>query len=64
MANANMIILSQKSWLNPKIKIRKSPVGGQGMFALEKIEPGEDVLVFGEITLTKPKLKRKRKKDD
>lgn len=42
-----MIIASKKSWINPKIEIKNSPVSGRGMFALEKINVGEDILTFG-----------------
>lgn len=42
-----VIITSKKSWINPKIQIKNSSLGGRGMFALEKIEAGEDILTFG-----------------
>jgi len=42
-----MLITTKKSWINPKIEIRNSPIGGRGMFALEKIDVGEDILTFG-----------------
>jgi len=42
-----MIIFSKKPWINPKIEIRNSPLGGRGMFALEKIDIEENVLTFG-----------------
>lgn len=42
-----LILTSKTSWLNPKIEIRPSTIGGRGMFALGKIEVDEEVLVFG-----------------
>ena len=42
-----MIIVSKKLWINPKIEIRNSSIGGRGVFALEKIGVEEDILTFG-----------------
>jgi SET domain-containing protein len=40
-------VAPKESWLNPKIAIRGTDSRGQGMFALEPIETGESILVFG-----------------
>lgn len=39
--------IPKETWISPKIEIRKSPLGGKGMFALEDIKEGEKVLVWG-----------------
>jgi hypothetical protein len=36
------------SWFSPKIEVRASPVEGLGSFAVQRIEPGEVVEVWGE----------------
>jgi len=46
-----------QSWIDPRIEIRPSPVGGQGMFARELIKAGEIVIVWGGIVLTKEDIK-------
>ena len=41
----------QKDWINPKIEINISSIGGKGMFAKEKISQGEKIIVWrGEYT--------------
>lgn len=57
-----MILVSKKSWLNPKIEIKKSPLGGRGMFALEKIFESEDVLVFGGDYIDTTEAEKEKKK--
>jgi len=39
--------IPQEDWINPKIEVRKSSLGGNGMFAKEKIEEGEIVVIWG-----------------
>lgn len=38
---------SEKSWVNPKIEVRESNLGGKGMFAVKTINKDEKVLVWG-----------------
>jgi SET domain-containing protein len=37
-----------KTWLNPKIEVRPSPIEGQGLFAKEPIPKGEQLTRNGE----------------
>jgi SET domain-containing protein len=53
-----MIIVSKKPWINPKIEIRNSSIGGRGMFALEKINVGEDILTFGGDYIDEAEVKK------
>ncbi len=39
---------AQKNWISPKITIRVSPDKGNGMFAVEKIAEGEELVIWGE----------------
>ena len=41
-----------QSWIDPRIEIRPSPIGGKGMFAREPIKEGEIVIVWGGVVLT------------
>src|ERR1051326_6068707 len=36
-----------KTWIDPRIEIRTSPLEGRGMFATAPIQAGEKVVVFG-----------------
>ncbi|HEX8163997.1 MAG TPA: SET domain-containing protein-lysine N-methyltransferase [Pyrinomonadaceae bacterium] len=47
---------SLQSWIDPRIEIRPSPIGGKGMFAREPIKKGETVIVWGGAALTKKDL--------
>ncbi len=38
-------------WLNKKVESRNSPAHGLGIFAVEKINKGEPVLVFGGVVV-------------
>ena len=38
----------KKNWISPKIEIKESPDKGKGMFVVEKIAEGEDLIVWGE----------------
>ncbi len=38
---------SKETWVSEKVEIRNSPIGGRGMFAVEKINVDEPVLVWG-----------------
>jgi hypothetical protein len=37
----------RRSWLNPKVEIRQSPIHGKGLFARVPITKGEVVIVWG-----------------
>ena len=52
-----------KSWINPKIKIRSSPIGGKGMFACRNIKKDEIVIIWGGNFVTKKKLQKINKKN-
>ncbi len=39
--------LPKESWISEKVEIRYSPIGGRGMFAVEKINVDEPVLIWG-----------------
>jgi len=41
-----------QSWIDPRIEIRPSPIGGKGMFAREPIKEGEIVIVWGGVVLS------------
>src|SRR5579872_7178209 len=41
------MILTSEIWLNPKIEIKSSEIGGRGMFARSVITEGEEVVRFG-----------------
>lgn len=40
------------SWMNPKLEVRESPLGGRGVFACEGIEADEMLFVMGGYILT------------
>lgn len=40
-------VIPLDTWISPKIEIRKSLLGGKGMFALEDIKEGERIMVWG-----------------
>src|SRR3989338_6834653 len=39
--------MAKQDWINPKIEIREALEKGRGMFALEPIEEGEKILIWG-----------------
>ena len=41
-----------ESWLNPKVSVKASPIHGRGLFARERLEPGEVVVRLGGWVLT------------
>ena len=45
-----------QSWIDPRIELRPSPIGGKGMFAREPIREGEIVVVWGGIVLTEEEV--------
>jgi uncharacterized protein len=40
------------TWLNPKVEVRGSPIQGQGLFAKERMDEGEPVVIMGGRVLT------------
>ena len=49
-----------KSWIDPRIIIRSSPINGKGMFVHEPIKEGEIVIVWGGIVLTEEDIRAGR----
>ncbi len=49
-----------QSWIDPRIEIRASPIGGKGMFAREPIKTGEIIIVWGGVVLTAEDVKAGR----
>ncbi len=49
-----------ESWIDTRIEIRPSPIGGKGMFAHEPIKAGEIVIVWGGVVLTEEDVKAGR----
>ncbi len=41
-----------ESWLNPSVSVRASPIHGRGLFAHDRLEPGEAVIRLGGEVLT------------
>jgi len=52
---------SAEDWVSPKIEIRKSPVGGSGMFAVSPIKEGEKVVIWGGKYVDSTKAKEELK---
>jgi len=49
-----------QSWIDPRIEIRPSPIGGKGMFAREPIKEGEILIVWGGVVLTEEDIEAGR----
>ncbi len=45
-------MIAAKSWLDPRVVVRRSPIHGLGVFALQAIGEGEVVAVLGGTLLT------------
>lgn len=43
----------KKSWINPRIEIKSSPLHGKGRFAVAPIKKGEVVVIWGLPTIHK-----------
>jgi hypothetical protein len=54
-ANEPMPYLPE-SWLDPRLEIRESQVEGKGMFAMEPIEAGEVIVVWGGKVFTREEV--------
>ena len=39
-------------WLDPRIELRESPLGGSGLFAAQPVRAGEPVIVWGGPSYT------------
>ena len=50
-------IYNTESWIDPRIYIAKSPIGGNGTFCQESIAEGEVVVVWGGIALTQEQVR-------
>jgi uncharacterized protein len=48
---------SLRSWIDPRVEIRPSPISGLGMFAREPIRAGEVVIIWGGVVLTKDDIR-------
>src|SRR5713226_1495912 len=38
---------ARRSWLNPKLEVKSSPINGRGVFARESIPAGERLAILG-----------------
>jgi hypothetical protein len=56
-------MFTKKTFINPKIEIKKSPIAGYGMFAKEEIKKKEIVVRWGGEFLTTEEMKGKNKDD-
>lgn len=56
-------MLTEKTFVNPKIEIRKSSIAGKGMFAKEDIAEGETVIKWGGRFFTTDEINIKNKDD-
>ena len=43
-------------WLDPRIEIRSSPIGGRGMFALTPVSAGEALIIWGGVVFTRAEI--------
>jgi hypothetical protein len=55
---------SLHSWIDPRVEIRPSVIGGKGMFAREPIQAGQIVIVWGGVVLTEHDIKSGRFRRD
>ncbi len=46
----------QHEWIDPRIEIRPSPIGGRGMFARSMIKAGEAVVIWGGAVFTQAEV--------
>jgi len=56
-------MFTEKTFINPKIKIKNSPIAGKGMFAKEDISKDEIIIKWGGEFFTTEEAKRKNKND-
>ena len=45
-------VYAARSWIDPRVEIRPSPIAGLGMFARAPVAAGEVVVVWGGVVLT------------
>ncbi len=53
---------ARRSWVDPRLEVRPSPVHGTGVFAKEPIRRGEVVAVWGGVVMTEEDIKAGRAK--
>lgn len=46
-----------ESWIDPRVELRPSPMGGKGLFARDPIKEGETVIIWGGRIFTKADIK-------
>jgi uncharacterized protein len=51
--------IAVKSWLDPRVEVRPSPIHGLGLFALEAIDAGECVELLGGTLLTDAEVRER-----
>ena len=56
-------MFTEKTFINPKIEIKNSPIVGKGMFAKEDISKDEIIIKWGGEFFTTEEAKRKNKND-
>lgn len=54
-------MFNEKTFLNPKIEIRDSPIASKGMFAKEDITKDEMIIKWGGVFLTAKEVEEKNK---
>ncbi len=42
----------RRSWLDPRLEVRPSPIAGRGLFARKPIQAGEVVVLWGGVLMT------------
>jgi uncharacterized protein len=56
--------IPRKSWLNPKVSVKKSPIHDLGLFAKKPIKVDEIVMIIGGTTLTDKEVEDKMKRGE
>ena len=57
MRSAGHRLYRQSEWLDPRVEIRSSPIGGKGMFACSLIRNGEIVVIWAGVVFTKAEVR-------
>jgi uncharacterized protein len=55
--------IEPRSWLDPRIEVRPSPIHGRGLFPTAAILPGETILVIGGEVMPGSHLQRLKKRE-
>ena len=53
--------IPRRSWLSPKVSVKKSPIHDLGLFADKAIKKDESVMILGGTKLTDKEVEEKRK---